>query len=212
MEHSSLARRVAGLVLDAPALDWKAILSFNATEMGLPSFAADPLEWMVVARIDADWGSRDALDHTDDFHLPILLFLGTEDKLVPSRPATGSPRTCAAGSPTTACPAPATPKPGTSTPGGTNSGSRVFWLASAHDGRHSRRRRDSVRNDKGSAVRCGVSFSRNSLPGEDCGPHVVDPRLQRLERTTLIVARDLAAARGRGKHRFVGLQQRSQHG
>ena len=83
MEHSSLARRVVGLVLDAPALDWKAILSFNAEEMGLPSFAANPVEWAIGARIDADWNSLDALRHTTDFHLPILLFHGTDDKLVP---------------------------------------------------------------------------------------------------------------------------------
>ncbi|HEX5308677.1 MAG TPA: alpha/beta hydrolase [Solirubrobacteraceae bacterium] len=83
MERSPLARHVAGLVLDAPALDWKAILSFNAKEMGLPSFAADPVEWAVGMRIDADWHALDALDHTSVFHLPILLFHGTEDKLVP---------------------------------------------------------------------------------------------------------------------------------
>jgi len=83
IEHSPLAGHVAGLVLDAPALDWKAILSFNATEMGLPSFAADPVEWMIGARIDADWNGLDALKHPGDFHLPILLFHGTEDKLVP---------------------------------------------------------------------------------------------------------------------------------
>ena len=83
MEHSPLAGHVAGLVLDAPALDWKAILSFNAGEMGLPSFAADPLEWMIGERIDADWSNLDALRHPGDFHLPILLFHGTEDKTVP---------------------------------------------------------------------------------------------------------------------------------
>jgi pimeloyl-ACP methyl ester carboxylesterase len=83
MEHSPLAGSVAGLVLDAPALDWKAILSFNASEMGVPSFAADPVEWMIAARIDADWGSLDALKHPGDFHLPILLFHGTKDRLVP---------------------------------------------------------------------------------------------------------------------------------
>jgi alpha-beta hydrolase superfamily lysophospholipase len=83
MEHSTLARHVAGMVLDAPALDWKAILSFNASEMGLPSFAADPVEWMIGARIDANWSSLDALRHTADFHLPILLFHGTDDELVP---------------------------------------------------------------------------------------------------------------------------------
>jgi pimeloyl-ACP methyl ester carboxylesterase len=83
MERSPLARRAAGLVLDAPALDWKAILSFNATEMGLPSFAATPVEWMIGARIDVSWSALDALDHTADFHLPILLFHGRQDELVP---------------------------------------------------------------------------------------------------------------------------------
>ena len=83
MEHSPLAKRVAGLVLDAPALSWKAILSFNATEMGLPSFAALPVEWAIGTRVDADWNSLDALQHTSAFHLPILLFHGTDDRLVP---------------------------------------------------------------------------------------------------------------------------------
>jgi uncharacterized protein len=83
MERSPLAKDVAGLVLDAPALSWKAILSFNASEMGLPSFAALPVEWAIGARIDADWSSLDALAHPGAFHLPILLFHGTEDKVVP---------------------------------------------------------------------------------------------------------------------------------
>jgi fermentation-respiration switch protein FrsA (DUF1100 family) len=38
---------------------------------------------MIGARIDADWNGLDALKHPGDFHLPILLFHGTEDKLVP---------------------------------------------------------------------------------------------------------------------------------
>ena len=83
MENSPLAAHVDGLVLEAPALDWKAILSFNSTEMGLPSFAALPVEWAIGLRIDADWNAADALRHTDDFHLPILLFHGTDDGLVP---------------------------------------------------------------------------------------------------------------------------------
>lgn len=83
MERSPLRSHVAGLVLDAPALDWKAVLSFHATQMGLPAFAATPLEWMIGVRIDADWSSLDALRHPGDFHLPILLFHGTEDKAVP---------------------------------------------------------------------------------------------------------------------------------
>jgi alpha-beta hydrolase superfamily lysophospholipase len=83
IERSPLASRVAGLVLDAPALDWKQILEFNATEMGLPGFTALPVEWAIDVRIDPDWDSLDALQHPDDFQLPILLFHGTDDKVVP---------------------------------------------------------------------------------------------------------------------------------
>ena len=83
MERSPLASRVAGLVLDAPALDWRRVLEFNATEMGLPGFTALPVEVAIGARIDADWGSLDALQHPEDFQLPILLFHGTDDKVVP---------------------------------------------------------------------------------------------------------------------------------
>ena len=83
MQHSPLASRVDGLVLDAPALSWQDILAFNATEMGLPSAAAKPVEWAVGARIPADWNDLNALRHTEDLELPILLFHGTADSVVP---------------------------------------------------------------------------------------------------------------------------------
>lgn len=84
MERSPLADRVAGLVLDAPVLDWRSTLEFNATRMGFPGFAAGPLEWAIGARIDADWDSLDAVGHPEDFQLPILLFHGTDDRVVPT--------------------------------------------------------------------------------------------------------------------------------
>lgn len=83
MQRSPLASHVDGLVLDAPVLNWKETLEFNTTEMGFPALAALPLEWAIGARIDADWDSLDALQYTDDFHLPILLFHGSDDKVVP---------------------------------------------------------------------------------------------------------------------------------
>lgn len=83
MQRSRLAPRVAGLVLDAPALDWQEILSFNATEMGFPAFTTQPVEWAIGARIDVDWDSLDAVEHPEAFQLPILLFHGGEDDLVP---------------------------------------------------------------------------------------------------------------------------------
>lgn len=83
MERSPLARDVSGLVLDAPALSWTKILAFNAEEKGFPSFADRPVEWIIGLRISADWSRLEALHHTSSFHLPILLFHGTEDKVVP---------------------------------------------------------------------------------------------------------------------------------
>lgn len=83
LEHSHLAPRTAAVVLDAPALSWKAILEFNAEEMGLPGFSALPVEWAIGARIDADWSSLDAVQHTDELHYPTLLFHGREDQVVP---------------------------------------------------------------------------------------------------------------------------------
>ena len=71
MQKSRLAKRVAGLVLDAPVLDWRGTLELNTTEQGFPSQAALPLEWAIGARIDADWDSLDALRHSEHFQLPI---------------------------------------------------------------------------------------------------------------------------------------------
>lgn len=83
MERSPLASRVSALVLDAPALDWRRILEFNAEQTGFPAAAANPLEWAIAARIDVDWDRLDALRHTAELRLPILLFQGTDDELVP---------------------------------------------------------------------------------------------------------------------------------
>jgi alpha-beta hydrolase superfamily lysophospholipase len=88
MQHSPLSGRVSGLVLDAPALDWKEILSFNAERLGYPSFAALPVEWAIGVRINPDWQSLDLLEHTDDFQLPILLFHGDDDEVVPMQSST----------------------------------------------------------------------------------------------------------------------------
>jgi hypothetical protein len=82
-QHSELADRVAGLVLDSPALSWKPILRLGATEVGFPAWTAVPVRWAISLRIDVDWDRLDALQHTDDLRLPTLLFHGTEDSVVP---------------------------------------------------------------------------------------------------------------------------------
>jgi pimeloyl-ACP methyl ester carboxylesterase len=83
MERSPLASHVAAVALDAPVLDWRSVFEFNAEQMGLPGFLNLPVQWTIDARVDPNWDSLDALDHREDFHLPILLFHTAEDDLVP---------------------------------------------------------------------------------------------------------------------------------
>jgi uncharacterized protein len=83
VERSELAPDAAALILDAPALDWRGILEFNSTRTGFPAVAANPLEWMIGARIDVDWDDLDAIGQADAFRLPILLFHGLDDEVVP---------------------------------------------------------------------------------------------------------------------------------
>lgn len=83
MQRSRLSRDVSALVLDAPVLDWRSLIEYNAEQIGLPGFLGVPVEWMIDARANPDWDNLDALKHTEDFHLPILLFHSTEDQLVP---------------------------------------------------------------------------------------------------------------------------------
>jgi uncharacterized protein len=83
MQKSAFADRVAALVLDSPALNWKDILEFNAERLDLPPFMALPVEWAIDVRISPDWDSLDALSHLEAFRLPILLFHGEDDEVVP---------------------------------------------------------------------------------------------------------------------------------
>jgi uncharacterized protein len=83
MQHSPLAGRAAGLLLDAPVLDWKSTLEYNARQMGLPSLLAVPVEGAIDVRIDPDWEGLDASRHPQAFRLPVLLFHGAEDGTVP---------------------------------------------------------------------------------------------------------------------------------
>lgn len=83
LERSQLAGRVAGIVLDAPALSWGPILELGASERGLPTWATIPVRWVAALRADIDWDRLDALRHTGELRVPTLLFHGTQDSVVP---------------------------------------------------------------------------------------------------------------------------------
>jgi uncharacterized protein len=83
IHESPLATRVGALVLDAPVLDWRAVIELQADERGLPGLLAKTTEWTVSARIDFDWSAFDQIARARDFDMPILLFHGTQDSTVP---------------------------------------------------------------------------------------------------------------------------------
>ena len=93
--HGELApgrTRVDALVLDAPVLDWRKTIEFNATEMGFPGFAAIPVEWAIGARIDADWESLDAIRHPRTSNCRSSSSTAPTTTSSRSRPAMSSPR------------------------------------------------------------------------------------------------------------------------
>ena len=82
-QRSPLARHLGALVLDAPALSWKPIFDFQAGERGLPKLTSTALEAAIGLRIPIDWDRLDAVRHSGELRLPILLFHGLEDDVVP---------------------------------------------------------------------------------------------------------------------------------
>ena len=83
MRKSKLAPRVSALVLDSPALDWQSILSNQAAERNL-AVLSKPVQFTIQKRADVDYDELNELKHTEDFaNVPILLFQGLEDPLVP---------------------------------------------------------------------------------------------------------------------------------
>jgi uncharacterized protein len=81
--ESDLADRIDALVLDAPVLDWNAVLDLQASEMGVPQPVTWSAELAIEQRIGFDFAAFDQIARAGEFDLPILLFHGTEDNVVP---------------------------------------------------------------------------------------------------------------------------------
>jgi alpha-beta hydrolase superfamily lysophospholipase len=82
MHLSPLAGRVLALVLDSPVLNWASVIDNTAAREDVP-FLGPPLRLMIGARISVSWSALDEIAQARDFRLPILLFQGEEDPLVP---------------------------------------------------------------------------------------------------------------------------------
>ncbi len=82
MHHSSLARVVQALVLDAPILDWPATLAYQAQKMSVPGFLANTAELVTSIRSGINFADLDQSNQPQP-NVPILLFHGTSDTSTP---------------------------------------------------------------------------------------------------------------------------------
>lgn len=89
LEHSRLAAMTRGVVLDAPALDFRATVEWGAAHRTLPllgtpipDLLTGTAEWIAGWRYGVDWEATDYLPGTW-LHVPALVFHGTADDTVP---------------------------------------------------------------------------------------------------------------------------------
>lgn len=90
LERSPLARRVAGAVLEAPALDFGRAVDFQASyerlpllPLPLPRSLTALAKWLGSVRFGVDWEALDYLAGAERLATPILLIHGTADRDVP---------------------------------------------------------------------------------------------------------------------------------
>jgi pimeloyl-ACP methyl ester carboxylesterase len=90
MYQSPLAGRVEGIVFDSPMLDFGASVDLGASNRSLPVVGLPipptltaTAKWFASMRYDLDFDQLDYLDRIDEISVPVLLFHGVEDDLVP---------------------------------------------------------------------------------------------------------------------------------
>lgn len=85
LHESELGRRVVGLVFDAPLLDPGVVVDADAAERGVPGFLAGWAKALATFRFGIDWTDLDQVGRAAEFDVPILLFHGDADDVIPIR-------------------------------------------------------------------------------------------------------------------------------
>jgi pimeloyl-ACP methyl ester carboxylesterase len=83
LQQSGRAHVVVGVVLDAPVLDFDALLEFQAGRRNIPGFVVSIGKAFAGWRFDMDWDAMDHVSHVDRVDVPILLFHGEDDDRAP---------------------------------------------------------------------------------------------------------------------------------
>ena len=81
--QSPLSKRVRGVILDAPMTDFNATVDLGASERSLPGPFVALAKSIASLRFGIDWGSLNYLGRADELDVPVLLFHGDEDDVVP---------------------------------------------------------------------------------------------------------------------------------
>jgi len=81
--ESALAERVEGVILDAPMLNFSATVDLGARQKGAPGLLTVVAKRIAGFRFDIDWDALNYLKRADELAVPILLFHGDADDMVP---------------------------------------------------------------------------------------------------------------------------------
>ncbi|AKH16474.1 alpha/beta hydrolase family protein [Deinococcus soli (ex Cha et al. 2016)] len=85
--HQPYPIPVTGVMLDCPALDWRATILSQGQRFGLPPFLARHVatftQWVVTRRSGQDFDTVDQIRAAPNFNLPILMWHGTRDRTIP---------------------------------------------------------------------------------------------------------------------------------
>jgi uncharacterized protein len=85
LRYSHMAALVSGVILDSPALEWRALITHHAYryKIPMPLLLSRIVAWLTVVKSKQDFDAVDHLSVMDTFHTPVLMFHGSIDKTVP---------------------------------------------------------------------------------------------------------------------------------
>jgi hypothetical protein len=81
--RAPLAAKVRGVILDAPMLDLGSAIDHGVRQRGLPVFLSGIGKFLAQVRFDVDWKALNYLSRATELDVPILLFHGDADTVVP---------------------------------------------------------------------------------------------------------------------------------
>lgn len=81
--RAPLAAKVRGVILDAPMLDLGSAIDHGVRQRGLPVFLSEIGKFLAQVRFGVDWKALNYLSRATELEVPILLFHGDADTVVP---------------------------------------------------------------------------------------------------------------------------------